>query len=111
MGANDKEEIRKRIEKLRELLHYHNYRYYVLSDPEISDAQYDSLMQELIRLEREYPEFDDPNSPSKRVGGQVAQEFEKIKHKVAQWSFDDIFTKEDLYEFDEKLKRFLSKKV
>ncbi len=102
-------EVKERVEKLRELIRYHDYRYYVLDDPEISDAEYDSLMQELIKLEKQYPELYDPNSPSNRVGGQALDKFKKVKHKVPQWSFDDIFTKDDAYEFDERIKRQLLK--
>jgi len=105
----DKEQAKKRIEALRELLRYHNYRYYVLDDPEISDAAYDALMQELIELEKKYPEFCDPNSPTQRVGGKPLDKFQKVKHKVPQWSFDDVFSPEEFYEFDVRVKRQLAK--
>ncbi len=105
----DKQEAKRKIEKLRELLRYHNYRYYVLDDPEITDEEYDSLMQQLILLEKQFPEFFDPNSPSQRVGGEPLDKFEKVKHKVPQWSFDDVFSKEEFLEFDVKIKRFLEK--
>ena len=62
------EAIRKRVEKLREEIEYHNYRYYILDQPEISDAQYDRLMKELEKLEEQYPELRSPNSPTQRVG-------------------------------------------
>ncbi len=101
--------VKERIEKLRELLRKHNYLYYVKDAPEISDAQYDSLMKELISLEKAHPEYYDPNSPSQRVGGQVQDKFKKVKHKVAQWSFDDVFTKEEFLEFDARVRRQLSK--
>ena len=101
--------VKERIEKLRELLRKHNYLYYVKDAPEISDAQYDSLMKELISLEKSHPEYYDPNSPSQRVGGQVQDKFKKVKHKVAQWSFDDVFTKEEFLEFDSRIKRQLLK--
>ena len=61
--------IRDRVEKLRRELHRHNYRYYVLDDPEVSDAEYDRMMRELQRLEAAHPELEDPNSPTVRVGG------------------------------------------
>lgn len=70
-----------RILELRKLLNQYNYEYYVLSRPSVSDQEYDSLMHELIDLEAEFPELDDPNSPTKRVGGFVASDFEKITHK------------------------------
>ncbi len=62
------EAIKKRVEKLREEIEYHNYRYYILDQPEISDAQYDRLMRELEKLEEQYPELRSPNSPTQRVG-------------------------------------------
>ena len=101
--------IKEKVEKLRELINYHNYRYYVLDDPEISDAQYDSLLQELIELEEKYPELKDPNSPTARVGGAPADKFKKVKLPIRQWSFDDAFVAEDIYAFDERVKRFLAK--
>ncbi|HZA49880.1 MAG TPA: hypothetical protein VE549_04015, partial [Myxococcaceae bacterium] len=65
----DLEPARQRVEELRAQIAHHDYRYYVLDDPEISDAAYDILMRELEALEREHPELDDPSSPTKRVGG------------------------------------------
>ncbi len=105
----NKKQAKDRIEKLRDLLRYHNYRYYVLDDPEISDAAYDTLMQELIDLEKKFPEFYNPNSPSQRVGGKPLDKFEKVEHKVPQYSFDDVFSPEEFYEFDERVKRQLAK--
>ena len=102
-------EVVERVKKLRELIKHHDYLYYVLDAPEISDAQYDSLMQELIKLESEYPELITPDSPTQRVGGKPADEFKKVRHKVPQWSFDDAFTKEDIMAFDERVKRQLQK--
>lgn len=66
----DKATIRERIEKLREEIRYHEYRYYVLDSPEISDAEFDQLMRELEKLEEEYPELRTPDSPTQRVGGE-----------------------------------------
>ncbi len=109
MSENKTDSVKNRIEKLRELLRYHNYRYYVLDDPEISDATYDSLMKELIELEEKYPQYQDPNSPSKRVGGEALDKFDKVKHKVPQWSFDDVFNPEEFMDFDARVKRQLAK--
>ena len=105
----NKSEVKKRIEKLRKIIREHNHKYYVLDAPEISDEAYDSLLRELISLEIEYPEFDDPNSPSKRVGGKPADFFEKRKHKVPQWSFDNIFDFDELVKWDEKVRRMAEK--
>ena len=98
-----------RILELRKLLNQYNYEYYVLSRPSVSDQEYDSLMHELIDLENEYPEFDDPNSPTKRVGGFVASDFEKITHKTPMLSLRDIFTNEEVVDFDRKIKEALGK--
>ena len=105
----DKEKIKKEIENLRKLIEYHNWRYYVLDDPEISDAEYDSLLQRLIKLEKENHEFFDPNSPTQRVGGEVQEKKKKIKHKVPQYSFDDVFTEEEFLSWDARVARQLAK--
>ncbi len=104
---SQKDKIKAEIENLRELLRYHNHRYYVLDDPEISDAEYDSLMQRLIALEEKYPEFKDPNSPSQRVGGTALEEFKKVKLTVPQWSFSDVFTEDEFREFDQRVRRLV----
>jgi len=70
-----REEAKKRIEQLRELIEYHNYRYYVLDSPEISDEEYDKLYRELVELEKQFPEFITPDSPTQRVGAPPAKEF------------------------------------
>ena len=98
-----------RILELRKLLNQYNYEYYVLSRPSVSDQEYDSLMHELIDLEKEFPEYDDLNSPTKRVGGFVANEFEKIEHKTPMLSLRDIFSSEEVRDFDKKIKEALGK--
>lgn len=102
-----KEEAKNRIEELRKLLHYHNYRYYVLDDPIISDAEYDMLLRELKDLEDKYPEFYDENSPTVKIGGKPLNKFEKVEHKLPMLSLEDGFTDEEIIEFDKKVKRFL----
>lgn len=67
------------------------YFYHVIDSPKISDVVYDSMMTELIKLEKEYPEYDSPTSPSKKVGGEILSHFEKISHEYRQWSFDNVF--------------------
>ncbi len=103
----DKESIRSRIENLRKQINYHNYRYYVLDDPVISDKEYDSMLKELIELEKNNPEFFDENSPTVRVGGDVLNKFQKVEHKIPMMSLDDGFNEGDIREFDRKIKRFL----
>ncbi len=102
-----KEEAKKRIEELRRILHYHNYRYYVLDDPVISDQEYDALLRELKQLEEQFPEFYDENSPTVKVGGKPLNRFEKVEHKIPMLSLEDGFTDEEIKEFDRRIKRFL----
>jgi DNA ligase (NAD+) len=83
--------INGKIKTLRKKLERANYQYYVLDNPEISDYEYDMALEELIKLERENPEFDDPNSPSKRVGGEALTTFEKVTHTVQMGSLQDVF--------------------
>ena len=102
-----REEAKKRLEELRELINYHNYRYYVLDDPEIPDAEYDRLMQELLELERQFPDLVTPDSPSQRVGAPPREEFETVPHSVPMLSLDNAFSEEDIREFDERVHRLL----
>ena len=88
-----------RIKQLRAELEKHNHSYYVLDDPTISDYEYDMLMQELIKLEEENPQFADPNSPSQRVGGEALNTFEKVTHTVQMGSLRDVFSTEQASEF------------
>lgn len=103
----EKEKIRKRIEELRKLIRYHDYRYYVLNQPEISDYEYDQLFAELKRLEEQYPEFITPDSPTQRVSEQPVEGFPKFKHKVPMLSLDNTYNEEDIREFDKRVKRML----
>src|SRR5210317_252524 len=72
------EQVRQRVKELREQIDYHNYRYYRLNDPEISDAAYDELFQELLRLEKEYPQLISPDSPTQRVGDEPLEAFRSV---------------------------------
>jgi DNA ligase (NAD+) len=103
------EEAKKRAEKLREEIRYHNHRYHVLDDPEISDETYDSLYRELVELEDEFPELKTPTSPTQRVGGKPAEGFSQVRHEVRQYSFDNAFSQKDLENWEEKIKRILKK--
>ncbi len=91
------ENIKNRIDELRALLHYHSRKYYVEDAPEISDFEYDALYRELQVLESEHPEFDNPLSPTKRVGGAVLDKFEKVIHEVPMRSLQDVFSREELF--------------
>ena len=93
-----------RINQLIELLDKYNYEYYALDTPSVSDAEYDRLMNELILLEKQYPQFKNPHSPSQRVGGVVVSEFAKIKHKRMMLSLANAFTDEDIRDFDKRVR-------
>ncbi len=103
----DIKEAKKRILELRELINYHNYRYYVLDSPEISDEKYDRLFQELKELEKQFPELITPDSPTQRVGGQPLPEFKQIEHRIPMLSLDNVFNEEELRDFDARVKKML----
>ncbi len=100
-------DITKKIEHLRQELHRHNHRYYVLDDPEISDAEYDRLMQELIALEKAHPELYSPDSPSQRVGSPPLDKFETVEHSIPMLSLDNGFEDNDILEFDRRIRKLL----
>ncbi|NPA26199.1 MAG: NAD-dependent DNA ligase LigA [Chloroflexi bacterium] len=87
----DEQELRRRYEELKRLIHYHNYRYYVLNDPVISDYEYDRLMAELRAIEERHPEWVTPDSPSQRVGAPPASEFRKVRHPAPILSLANVF--------------------
>lgn len=101
----NQEEARVRIEKLRKELDDHNHKYYVLSQPSISDFEYDLLMQELITLENKYPELYNENSPSQRIGDDTRKEFKHILHKYPMMSLGNTYSREELTEFDKRVKK------
>ena len=103
----ERDEMYRRIKQLREVIEHHNYRYYVLDDPEISDAEYDEMMRELERLEAEFPEFYDPNSPSQRVGAAPLEEFETVIHTIPMLSLANAQNEREVREFDQRVRRFL----
>ncbi|MCX7885608.1 MAG: NAD-dependent DNA ligase LigA [Caloramator sp.] len=102
------EDIKKQIERLRRELEYHNYRYYVLDDPEISDTDYDKMLKELEKLEKQHPEFYDENSPTQRVGGVPLKEFNQVRHNTPMLSLQDVFNYEELKDFDRRVRSELS---
>jgi DNA ligase (NAD+) len=104
----DREQAARRLAKLREEIHYHAYRYYVLDDPVVSDAEYDRLFQELLTLEEEHPDLVTPDSPSQRVGGPPLPAFATVKHRLPMLSLENVFSPEELREFEERLKRYLA---
>ncbi|MFH1820421.1 MAG: NAD-dependent DNA ligase LigA [Candidatus Nealsonbacteria bacterium] len=102
-----KAEAKKRIEKLRKVISHHRYLYHVLDKPEISDAALDSLKHELLRFEEQYSDLVTQDSPTQRVGGESLKGFEKARHKVLMLSIEDVFSKEELYDWEKYLKRLV----
>lgn len=101
------ETVKKRAERLREEIEYHNYLYYILDQPEISDAQYDRLMRELEKLEEQYPELRSPNSPTQRVGAPPLEAFEIVRHTLPMLSLANAFDETEAKDFDKRVKKFL----
>ncbi len=100
-------EVAARLKELREQIHYHNYRYYVLDSPVISDAEFDRLMNELVALEEKFPELVTPDSPTQRVGAPPLEKFETVRHRQPMLSLEDAFSEAEAREFEARLKRFL----
>lgn len=100
-----KDNIQKRIEELRKQLDEHNYNYYVLSLPTISDFEFDMLLKELEALEKENPEFFDSNSPTQRVGSDLNKEFEQVRHTYPMLSLSNSYSEEELRDFDQKIRK------
>src|SRR3954464_9062740 len=96
------------IDKLRDELRRHEHLYYVLDQPEISDAEYDALMRRLQELETEHPEFASPDSPTQRVGGKPREGFVKIPHSSPMLSLDNALNEQELREFDRRVRELLN---
>ena len=96
--------VEKEIEKLREEIRYHEHRYYVLNDPEISDVKFDEMMYRLQEMEKEHPELVTPDSPTQRVGGQPAEEFAKVRHSAPMLSLDNTYSVDELRDFDRRVR-------
>ena len=96
-------EIIRQLDNLRAVINQHNYRYYALDDPSVPDAEYDRLMRELQAIELQYPEAVNPESPTQRVGAKPLEGFNQIKHEVPMLSLDNVFTAEELMDFDRRI--------
>ena len=105
------EEIKNQIETLRQELHDHNHRYYILDEPIISDYEFDQLLQTLQDLEKKHQDFSDPNSPTKRVGGGITKSFETVPHKYPMYSLSNTYSKEELLQWEERLKKALGEEA
>jgi len=104
-----KQAVKERVEKLKVEIEHHRYLYHVLDRQEISDAALDSLKHELAHLEEQFPEFITPDSPTQRVAGEPSPAFKKVKHAVAQWSFNDAFSEEEIRAWDKRVRDGLAK--
>jgi DNA ligase (NAD+) len=100
-----------RVEELRDLIDHHDYRYYVLDDPELSDAEYDELMRELRGLEEEFPEFITPDSPTQRVSGQPTELFAPVRHRLPMLSLDNAFSWEELNAWGKRVERVVGRQA
>ena len=105
MSGADK--LRKRAEELRKEINYHNYRYYVLDDPVVSDAQYDKLLRELQQIESDHPGLITPDSPTRRVGAAPLSEFGEVRHKIPMTSMDNAFDDVEAREWDQRVRKSL----
>lgn len=102
-----KQEAQKRLKKLKDQLREIDYAYYVLDKPFVTDAARDSLKDEVEAIEKEYPELVTPDSPTQRIGGKALGKFQKVKHDIKKYSLDDVFSYDEVREFDQRVKRFL----
>ena len=106
-----KEEAKVKIEQLTTALNTHNYNYYVLSEPAISDYEFDMLLEELQHLETQFPEFVAPESPTKRVGGAITKIFETVKHKYPMLSLGNSYSKEEIADFETRIKKLVEDEI
>ncbi|PAQ16726.1 DNA ligase (NAD(+)) LigA [Bacillaceae bacterium SAOS 7] len=100
-----------RVQELHNVLNQYNYEYYVLDQPSVPDAEYDRLMQELIKIENEFPDLQTPDSPTQRVGGEVLEMFNKVRHDTAMLSLGNAFNEGDLRDFDRKVKQSIGEEI
>ncbi|WP_423149037.1 NAD-dependent DNA ligase LigA [Rubrolithibacter danxiaensis] len=98
-------EVKDRMDALVKELNQHNYNYYVLAQPTISDFDFDKKLKELEDLEKHYPDFQDPDSPTQKVGGEITKEFQTVKHKWPMLSLGNTYNEQDLRDFDERIKK------
>ena len=98
-------------EALKKEIAYHSHRYYVLDDPEITDAEYDALMRKLLKYEEEHPDKITPDSPSQKIGGVILEGFESVTHEVQMQSLQDAFNFDEVKDFDNRVKDALGRKT
>ena len=105
VSMNEFANAQKRVAELTKILNDANYNYYVNDNPQITDQEYDKYLRELINIETEYPDLADPNSPTKRVGGQVVDKFNKVVHERPMLSLANVFNEDEIRDFDAKIKK------
>src|SRR5215471_5690865 len=99
--------VQSRIDELRKQIEHHNYLYYVEAKPEISDREFDRLLDELKQIEAAHPELITPESPTQRVGGEPIGEFAQVRHRVPMLSIDNTYSSDELREFDKRARKLL----
>ncbi len=104
-------ELLDRVHRLRQQIDDLRYRYHVLNDPEVTDAMYEGLMNELKKIEEQHPELVTADSPTQRIASQPSEKFEKVVHQVPQWSFNDAFSEEDMRDWEERILKILAKEL
>ena len=100
------EEVKKRINQLRQEIEQHNYNYYKLNQPVISDFEFDMLMNDLLALESKFPQFADPNSPTQRVGSDISREFQQVVHQYPMLSLSNSYSDTEVIEFVQRVEKF-----
>ena len=101
--------VKERIEEIKKLLNHYSYEYYILANPSVTDYEFDQLMKELIKLENENPDLKTLDSPTQRVGGDVSEKFEKVRHDIPMLSLDNVFSYDELRDFDKKVKKAVNR--
>ncbi len=104
-------EVKEKIQKLTKEINQHNYNYYVLSNPTVSDYDFDMMLEQLVQLEKYFPALTDESSPTKRVGGEVTKEFETVKHKYPMLSLGNSYNKEEITDFETRIKKLVDDEI
>ncbi|MFZ4564657.1 MAG: DNA ligase LigA-related protein, partial [Bacteroidales bacterium] len=107
----ERSQAKERIEFLSEEIRRHNHSYYVLSRPVISDFDFDMLLQELIRLEKDFPEFIEPDSPTQHVGGGITKAFRQVAHKYPMLSLGNTYSEDEIRDFEDRIHKFIGDEV
>src|ERR1700736_4509899 len=107
MSKDDRKRARAQIDKLREQINHHTHLYYVLDNPELTDAEYDALMRRLEALEAEHPELLTPDSPTQRVGAKPSEKFAVVVHRKQMLSLANAMDADEMLKFDQRIKRFM----